>query len=81
MFEDVDEVITADNKQRRRRCAFRTWAATLEPADAARAEELVHDRNYDCRSLARYFREKGATLNDQVLSRHRNLRCCGQAGT
>lgn len=76
MFEDIDEVIKADAKVRRRWCSFRSWANGLDDADRERAEELVADRAYDCRSLARYFQSKGCKANDQVLGRHRNQRCC-----
>lgn len=76
MFEDVDEVINAEVRKRRRYCGFTAWVKALAPEDRARAEELVFDRAYDCRSLARYFQTKGATMNDQVISRHRNQRCC-----
>lgn len=76
MFEDVDEVITAEVRKRRRYCGFSNWASSLAEGDRTKAEELVANRNYDCRALARYFQSKGAKLNDQVLSRHRNQRCC-----
>lgn len=76
MFEDVDEVITTHVRRGRKRCGFSKWAQTLPEADRVRAEELVADRTYDCRALARYFQSKGASMNDQVLSRHRNNRCC-----
>lgn len=79
MFEDVDEVIMADMRGRRRWCGFTKWARTLEPADASKAEALVADRDYDCRALARYFQTKGAEFNDQVISRHRNQQCCRTA--
>ena len=80
MFEDIDEVVTGDGYVRRRFCGFTRWAATLSDTDRARAEEIVHDPQYNCRSLARYFNSKGATFNDQVINRHRNKRCCGQDG-
>lgn len=76
MFEDVDKVIKADTRGRRRWCSFRNWVNTLDEADRDKAEELVADREYDCRSLARYFQTKGCKANDQVLTRHRNKRCC-----
>ena len=76
MFDDVDEVINAEVRKRRRWCGFTRWTDTLSPEDRVRAEELVFGREYDCRSLARYFETKGAKINDQVLSRHRNQRCC-----
>lgn len=76
MFDDVDDVIKAEARKRRRWCGFTSWINTLSPEARTRAEELVFDRAYDCRSLARYFQSKGATMNDQVVSRHRNLRCC-----
>ena len=76
MFEDVDEVIAAHVRTRRRWCAFTKWIKTLSPNDAATAEELVLNGEYDCRALARYFQGKGAVFNDQVINRHRNRRCC-----
>lgn len=78
MFDDVAEAIARDARARRRRCAFGRWLASLDEADAQAAEELLRDVTYNCRQLARYFTEKGVTLNDQVLSRHRNGTCCGQ---
>jgi hypothetical protein len=86
MFEDFEEALAEDGKQRRRYCGFGRWVRTLGPEDRARAEELVDwvDESgvpvYNCRQLARYFASKGATFNDQVLNRHRNSRCCGQSG-
>lgn len=74
MLEDVDTVITLG--RRRRLCGFTKWLDTLDDADMAKAQELVADRGYNCRELARYFQSKGATFNDQVLNRHRNGRCC-----
>jgi hypothetical protein len=78
MFEDFQTALAADGRQRRRYCGFGQWISTLNPDDKARAEELVGDRAYNCRQLARYFQGKGATFNDQVLNRHRNNACCGQ---
>lgn len=78
MFEDFETAIAADGRATRRYCAFGQWVRTLEPADQVFAENLVHDGAYNCRQLARYFRSKGAKVNDQVLNRHRNGTCCGQ---
>jgi hypothetical protein len=78
MFDDVETVLAEDGKLRRRYCGFGRWVAGLEPEHRARAEELVADRQYNCRALARYFSGKGATFNDQVINRHRNGACCGQ---
>lgn len=79
MFEDADAVIKASVRGRRRWCGFTLWSQTLSTEDAAKAEELVFNRKYDSRSLARYFQTKGATFNDQVVSRHRNRHCCQAA--
>lgn len=76
MFEDVDEIIHGDVRKRRRRCAFANWIATLTPEDRDKAEQVLNNRAYDCRSLSRYFSTKGIHINDQVLNRHRNGRCC-----
>ena len=78
MFEDVETALAADNRKRRRLCGFSRWAEALEPADRETAEQLVTDRKYNCRALARYFQSKGADVNDQVINRHRNHACCGQ---
>jgi len=77
MFEDAEATMAADATARRF-CGFTRWVLTLEPEDRARAERLVADRSWNCRQLARYFQAKGAKVNDQVLTRHRNLACCGQ---
>lgn len=76
MFEDADAVIKADTKNRRRWCGFTLWTQTLDSEDAVKAEELLFNRDYDSRSLARYFQSKGGNFNDQVVSRHRNQHCC-----
>jgi hypothetical protein len=78
MFDDFDEAMAADGRERRRYCGFGRWIATLEPEHAAKARELVDNRDWNCRQLARYFATKGAKFNDQVIFRHRNARCCGQ---
>lgn len=78
MFDDFEQALAADGKQRRRYCGFGRWVASLEPEHRAKAEELVADRSHNCRALARYFASKGATFNDQVINRHRNGSCCGQ---
>jgi hypothetical protein len=79
MFEDLDKVLAEDGRQLRRLCAFSRWAEGLSENDRTKAHELVaNKKKYNCRQLARYFITKGATLNDQVLSRHRNRQCCGQ---
>lgn len=79
MFEDLDEALARDFKTRRRLCGFGRWVTSLDPEDEATARELVGNRNYNCRALARYFNGKGATFNDQVINRHRNGSCCGQS--
>lgn len=80
MFEDLEAALGQEAIRRRRLCAFSKWTRTLEDEDRAKAENLVLDEEatYNCRQLARYFQTKGAKLNDQVLVRHRNRRCCGQ---
>lgn len=78
MFEDYEQVLTADARTHRRFCAFGRWVRTLDEGDADQAEALVGDERWNCRQLARYFVTKGAALNDQVINRHRNGRCCGQ---
>lgn len=78
MFEDVETALTADSRQRRRNCGFTHWVEGLEPKDRETAEQLVFNRAYNCRALARYFQSKGAIFNDQVVNRHRNGQCCGQ---
>jgi len=70
--------MATDGRAVRRYCAFGQWVRTLDPVDRVFAERLVVDATYNCRQLARYFRSKGARLNDQVLNRHRNGTCCGQ---
>lgn len=80
MFEDAEEVIKAVVMSKRRWCAFTLWSRTLTPEQATKAEALVDNREYDCRSLARYFQSKGGNFNDQVVSRHRNRRCCRRSG-
>lgn len=77
MFEDAQTAMAADTTARRF-CGFTRWVLTLTAEDRARAEQLVADRSWNCRQLARYFQANGAQLNDQVLTRHRNLACCGQ---
>lgn len=79
MFDDFDSAITEDVASHRRYCGFGRWVRTLDAGDRARAEELLADRSHNCRQLARYFESKGAKLNDQVLTRHRNRACCGQS--
>ena len=79
MFEDFEAALAVDGRERRRYCGFSRWAASLGEEHEARAHELVADRGYNCRQLARYFSTKGATFNDQVINRHRNGACCGQA--
>lgn len=79
MFDDFEQAMAEDGKQRRRFCGFGRWVRTLEPEHRAKAEDLVGNRDWDCRALARYFQGKGATFNDQVINRHRNASCCGQA--
>lgn len=78
MFDDLETALELDARKRRRLCKFGRWIATLSEEDGARATNLVldEDRRYNCRELARYFRSKGADLNDQVLVRHRNRQCC-----
>jgi hypothetical protein len=78
MFEDFDKALAEDGRQRRRYCGFGRWVAGLEAEHRTTAEELVANREYNCRQLARYFQTKGATFNDQVINRHRNGSCCGQ---
>lgn len=78
MLEDFETALAEDGKGRRRYCGFGQWVAGLEPGDRETAENLVADRQYNCRALARYFQSKGATFNDQVINRHRNGSCCGQ---
>lgn len=78
MFEDFETALADDGVHRRRWCGFGTWVRTLSQEDRATAEQLVENRDYNCRALARYFGSKGATFNDQVLNRHRNGSCCGQ---
>jgi hypothetical protein len=78
MLEDFETAIVEDGVRRRRLCGFSKWVTTLSEADQAKANEIVFNENYDCRALARYFNSKGATFNDQVIYRHRHLRCCGQ---
>lgn len=78
MFEDLETALAEDGRERRRYCSFSRWAASLPAEHEARAHELVGDRDYNCRQLARYFSTKGATFNDQVINRHRNKSCCGQ---
>lgn len=79
MFEDLEEALAADRRQRRRLCGLGRWLADLSDEHRARAQELVDDKKkYNCRQLARYFATKGATFNDQVINRHRNARCCGR---
>lgn len=78
MFDDVDQAMAEDGRERRRYCGFGRWAADLPEEHRQRAHELVADRSYNCRALARYFQGKGATFNDQVINRHRNGACCGQ---
>lgn len=78
MFEDFETALAADGRARRRYCGFGRWVRTLSDEDRQRAEELVADKAYNCRALARYFQGKGAKFNDQVLNRHRNDSCCGQ---
>lgn len=78
MFEDFEAALAEDGKRRRRYCGFGQWAAGLDPEDKATANELVANREYNCRALARYFQTKGARFNDQVINRHRNGQCCGQ---
>ena len=46
---------------------------------AVTSHELRHPLHLMRLALARYFQSKGATFNDQVLNRHRNRSCCGQA--
>lgn len=79
MFEDVETALTVDGRKRRRYCGFTRWARSLPAEHRVRAEELVADRAHNCRELARYFQSKGAAFNDQVVNRHRNGSCCGQA--
>ena len=78
MLEDFEEALAEDRQHSRRYCGFARWVRTLEPGDQIKAFELVGNRRYNCRQLARYFQTKGATFNDQVLNRHRNGSCCGQ---
>lgn len=78
MFDDVADAMKNDAQRHRRLCGFGRWVLTLDAADAAKAESLLRDPAYNCRQLARYFATKGATFNDQVLTRHRNGTCCGQ---
>ena len=78
LFEDFEQALAEDGKHRRRYCGFGYWVRGLDPEDRAKAEELVGNRDYNCRALARYFQGKGATFNDQVINRHRNGSCCGQ---
>lgn len=80
MFEDFADHLSQDGKERRRYCGFGRWAAGLAPEDRQKAEELVDNRDYNCRQLARYFQTKGALFNDQVINRHRNRNCCGREG-
>lgn len=78
MFEDAEKVLTEDSRVRRRYCGFGRWVATLPEEHQEEARALVANPDWNCRALARYFQGKGAKFNDQVLSRHRNERCCGQ---
>ena len=79
MFEDFETVLNSEVATRRRYCGFTRWLQTLTSADQQAARDLVENRDYNCRQLARYFQTKGATFNDQVLNRHRNGSCCGQS--
>lgn len=78
MFEDFEHAMEVDRATTRRVCAFTRWVRTLDIEDRKRAEMLLFDTDWSCRQLARYFQSKGATFNDQVLTRHRNGTCCGQ---
>lgn len=78
LFADFEDVMAADSTVRRRLCGFARWIATMPEGDRVRAEDLLRDETYTCRSLTRYFAAKGATFNDQVVYRHRNRQCCGQ---
>lgn len=85
MLEDFHTAL-AEQLPPKRVCAYTKWRSSLQPTDQELADDLVYGRSldendnpWDCRSLARYFQTKGAKLNDQVLSRHRNGTCCGQS--
>lgn len=78
LFDDFTDQLAADAAKRRRYCGFGKWVRTLDAEDREKAELLVTGTDYNCRQLARYFQSKGATFNDQVLTRHRNGTCCGQ---
>lgn len=79
MFEDAEDALKEDGRKRRRYCGFGRWVASLPEEHQQTARDLVADELHNCRALARYFATKGATINDQVINRHRNRACCGQS--
>lgn len=85
MFDDFEQALAEDSRQRRRYCGFGRWLASLAEEHRATAQSLVDsvgadgEFEYNCRQLARYFQTKGGSFNDQVINRHRNKTCCGQS--
>lgn len=59
-----------------RKCKLRTVASTLEPKDSKLLYEFVADEeNWSALGLSRALATKGISLSDQVIKRHRSMRC------
>lgn len=78
MLEDATQALAATAARRNPTCALTDWIATLSDDDQRIAWSLVKNGDHNNMDLARYFQSKGAKVNNQTVSRHRNKRCCGQ---
>ena len=59
-----------------RKCKLRTVASTLEPKDSKLLYEFVADEeSWSALGLSRALATKGISISDQVIKRHRTLRC------
>lgn len=70
MLEDLKPTVIE------RACRVRTIANALEPKDASLLYEFIEDEhNWSALGLSKALASKGISMSDQVIKRHRTLRC------